>query len=153
MSVALAPDLTWQTPIATPEKIVTLGSPGDVSLSIVPILEHASSLEFCVRSHVDLIAQQSKAHNWVTSEPKMAREKINDHPIFRVSFAVETAQDGKTFAVSWTYAMIGDKCLGVNVTSVVRADPKTPDQPNLEDISRQQHVVQVVIDGLVQGGP
>jgi hypothetical protein len=113
-------------------------------------LEHTSDIDSCVRAHVDLIAQQSKARNWITSEPKIVRETINDRPIFRVSFAVETSEEGKTLAVSWTYAIAGGNCIGVNVTSVVHADAKTPDQPNSADIARHQHVLQVVVDSLTQ---
>jgi hypothetical protein len=87
----------------------------------------------------------------VMTPPEVSTEQRHGAKVPRLHYAVplEAAAGARAASAmtAWTYVIDGDKrCVGIGVTTVVRASEKDPAAPDAEDLQRLERVFSAVAD-------
>jgi hypothetical protein len=113
------------------------------------------TLRSCAEAHRIRVLAAANARGVEMTPPRLVDESHRGTSVPRVSYAVplEAAKGERPASLmsSWTYALDGDRCLAIGVTTIVHASAADPNAPDPEDLQRLEGVYEVAADGVEVG--
>ncbi len=160
LRVPLAGGITWGAPTYPKDSLVKVrGEPGPTFVVVAVIADAPAPLALmtCAEAHRLRITKAVIAAGVLTTPPTLSDEVRKGERVPRVHYAVPLQANAGARAAStlssWTYFLVGSlsarRCVGVGVTTIVRAKADDPQSPDPEDLQRFDHVFATAADGTV----
>jgi hypothetical protein len=153
MKVPLAAGLAWETRPSAGE-LLRAGAPQGPTFVIVAVIGGAPSpieSTACARTHRTQLMLAFAQKGIAATTPEISMEAHKGAQVPRLHYAVplEATSGAKPASTlsSWGYLVDGDRCLGIGVTTIVRAKDGTTDVPDPEDMQRLELVFGLAMDG------
>lgn len=153
LKVPLVRGLAWQSTTAGDALVAVRAPEGPTFVEVTSIdgIEPPFDRLRCATTHRQRIMIALAAKGIESTTPDVAIERRHGEDSPRLHYAVAlVASNGAPPASSlsaWGYFVDGERCLGLGVTTIVRAKSGTTDQPDADDLQRLERVFGVAMDG------
>ncbi|MGZ3420928.1 MAG: hypothetical protein ACXVEF_29505 [Polyangiales bacterium] len=147
LKIPLAAGVKWEAPITTKDTLLKVrGEPGptfvvatDISYAPKPV-----ALATCADAHRGLVEAALSKGGVLSTRPVVSDEVRGGVRVPRMHYAVPLEANGTSRPAStlssWTYFLVGTRCIAVGVTTVVKSKPDDPNHPDPEDLNRLDRV-------------
>ncbi len=153
--IPLVAGLAWDPPQAAPGtllKVAAREGPTVVIVTDVPDAPSPRALGTCAGAHASRIAVAASKGGIAMTAPTVDDDVRKGKHVPRVHYAV--ALDAKDAArpaslmSSWTYVLVGDRCVALGVSAVVRSKVDDTGSPDPEDLHRLERVFSAIAEGV-----
>ena len=150
----LVTGLTWETSPPTKDVLLKVRAQEGPTFVVVASIDDAPkpvALETCAERHRLRVSAAAVAGGVMMTPPEVSMEQRHGAKVPRLHYAVPLeAHAGARVAstmTAWTYVIDGNgRCVGIGVTTVVRASEKDSAAPDSEDLQRLERVFSAVAD-------
>ncbi len=154
IEVPLAAGLAWEPPVLDQGALLKVRAKEGPTYVVVAAIDGAPTplaLGTCAEAHRAKIATSLVASGVRSTPPLLDDEIRKGARVPRLHYAVPLEAKGDappaaTFSW-WTYVLDRDRCVGIGVTTLVRAKQGEADAPDPEDLTRLDRVFSLVAEG------
>jgi len=153
--IPLVAGLAWDPPQPAAGALLRVAAregPTVVLVTVVPDAPTPRALGTCAAAHASRIAVAASKGGVAMTSPVVDDDIRKGKHVPRVHYAVPLdVKDGArpaSLMSSWTYVLVGDRCLALGVSAVVRAKIDDAGAPDPEDLHRLERVFSAIAEGV-----
>lgn len=156
--IPLVKGLAWEKTAPSKDSLLTMRAKEGPTVVVIREIDAPKpiALTTCAEAHRTRIATAAIVGGTKMTDPTVREELRHGTKIPRLDYAVPLDPKSPdvppaSLLTSWTYVVDAGGCIGVQVTTLVQAQPKKPTEPDPEDIQRFDRVFGAIAEGTTVG--